>query len=121
MANKSKQRIAVAMVGEIKVGDQKMVDVDGKSIGIFNVNGEHVAVLDVCPHELAPVCRGRVTGTTLVSVPGEPLKWGRENEILVCPWHGWEFDLKTGDALADKRRLRTYPVTVEEGQVLIEV
>jgi len=121
MANKGKQKVVVATSDEIAVGGRKLVEIDGKSIGIFNVNGDYVAVLNVCPHELAPICQGRVTGTTFASTPGEPLKWGREGEILACPWHGWEFDLKTGNALADKRHLRMYPVTVEDGSVLVEV
>lgn len=116
-----KQRVMVAGVGEVAPGARKLVAVDGRSIGIYNVRGEYVAVLNVCPHELAPVCMGRVTGTTLPSKPGEPLKWGREGEILACPWHGWEFDLTTGRALADKRRLRLYPVTVKDGEIWIEV
>lgn len=121
MANKGKQKVAVAQVNELPVGERKVVDVDGKSIGVFNVNGDYVAVLNVCPHELAPVCLGRVTGTTLPSTPGEPLQWAREGEILACPWHGWEFDLKTGQALADKRHLRMYSVCVEDGVVFVEV
>ena len=103
----------VATVAELPPGSRKIVEVEGRSIGIFNVNGRYVAVLNVCPHELAPVCRGRVGGTTLPSAPGEYC-WGREGEILACPWHGWEFDLLTGKALADPRkRLRLYPVRVE--------
>lgn len=87
----------------------------GKSIGLFNVDGVLRAVLNVCPHELAPVCLGRVGGTTLPSAPGEYL-WGREGEILACPWHGWEFDLLTGECLTDRRRLRLYDVQVQTGQ-----
>ncbi len=108
----------VAKVVEIPPGERKIVEVDGRSIGIFNVNGTFVAVLNVCPHEAGPVCRGRVSGTTLPSQPGE-FHWGREGEILACPWHGWEFDLLTGKALADKRRLRLYPVTVEDDVILV--
>ena len=108
----------VADAGDIPPGARKIVEVDGRSIGVFNVNGTLVAVLNVCPHELAPVCRGLVRGTTLPSAPGE-FRWGREGEILTCPWHGWEFDLLTGAALADKRRLRRYPVTVEDGAIFI--
>jgi nitrite reductase/ring-hydroxylating ferredoxin subunit len=55
------------------------------------------AVLNVCPHEVAPVCLGGVRGTALASMPGE-YTWGREGVILACPWHGWEFDLLTGRA-----------------------
>jgi 3-phenylpropionate/trans-cinnamate dioxygenase ferredoxin subunit len=97
----------------------KLVEVKQHSIGIFNVNGEFVAALNVCPHELAPVCRGRLGGTTLPSAPGE-YRWGRQGEILACPWHGWEFDLLTGRALADPRvRLRLYSVIVEEDTIFI--
>ena len=113
--------IAVATVGEIPVGERKIVEVDDKSIGVFNVNGTFVAVLNVCPHELAPICRGRVGGTTLPSPPGE-FRWGREGEILACPWHGWEFDLLTGEPLAkDRRRLKRYPVTVENDTIYVSL
>ena len=109
----------VARASEIAPGGRKLVEVDGRSIGVFNVHGTFVAVLNVCPHELAPVCLGAVRGTTLASLPGEYC-WGREGEILVCPWHGWEFELRTGEALADKRkRLRLYPVTVREDTVYV--
>ena len=55
----------------------------------------------------------------MVSEPGE-YRWGREGEILACPWHGWEFDLLTGEALVDRRkRLRLYPVTVRDDTVYV--
>lgn len=115
------QRWPVARLEEIRPGECTLVHVKQRSIGLFNVNGTIVAVLNVCPHELAPVCRGRVGGTTLPSRPGA-YRWGREGEILACPWHGWEFDLLSGRALADPRvRLRLYTVTVEDDTVFIEL
>ena len=111
----------VAPASTIPPGTRTVVEIAGRSIGIFNVHGTFVAVLNVCPHELAPVCRGPVRGTTLASLPGE-YTWGREGEILACPWHGWEFDLLTGKALADpRRRLRRYPVTVRDGMIYVTV
>jgi nitrite reductase (NADH) small subunit len=84
---------------------------------VFNVHSTFVALLNVCPHELAPVCLGAVQGTALASEPGEYC-WGREGEILACPWHGWEFDLLTGRALADtSKRLHLYLVVVREDMV----
>jgi 3-phenylpropionate/trans-cinnamate dioxygenase ferredoxin subunit len=113
--------VAVAKAGEIPPGSRRLVEVAGRAIGVFNVHGTFVAVLNVCPHELAPVCLGHVRGTTLVSEPGE-YRWGREGEILACPWHGWEFDLLTGKALVDRRkRLRIYPVTVRDDTVYVLV
>jgi 3-phenylpropionate/trans-cinnamate dioxygenase ferredoxin subunit len=110
----------VAKVGEIAPGERKIVDVAGRSIGLFNVKGQIIAVLNVCPHELAPVCLGRLGGTTMPSPVGE-FRWGREGEILACPWHGWEFDLLTGEALADTRRLRLYPVSVEDDTIFVTI
>lgn len=109
----------VARASEIPPGERCLVEVKGHSIGLFNVGGTFVAALNLCPHELAPVCRGRVGGTTLPTPPGE-YRWGREGEILACPWHGWEFDLLTGRALIDERvRIRRYPVTVTDDVVSI--
>lgn len=111
----------VARVGELAPGERKLVEIRKHSIGLFNVNGEYIAALNMCPHELAPVCKGRVSGTTLPSQPGEFI-WGREGEILACPWHGWEFDLLTGQMLADERvRIRRYPVTVQGDDIFIKV
>ncbi len=111
---------AVARVDEISPGARKLVEVAGKSLGIFNVHGTYVAVLNICPHAYAPICQGRVGGTTLPSSPGE-FKWGREGEMLFCPWHGWEFDLLTGRTLVDKRRLRRYRVYSEDGMIYVDL
>lgn len=112
----------VAKVGDLAPGERKLVEVKKHSIGLFNVNGRFVAALNMCPHELAPVCRGRLGGTTIASRPGE-YRWGREGEILRCPWHGWEFDLTDGGrALADPRvRVRLYPVVVQDDTVFIRL
>lgn len=105
-------------VADLPPGAQKIIEIDGRSIGLFNVKGNYRAVLNVCPHEMAPVCRGQVRGTTLLSAPGQ-YTWGREGEILACPWHQWEFDLLTGLCLVDKRRLLLFPVEVEDGMLYV--
>jgi len=111
--------IRVAAIDELPPGAKRMVQAGQRVIGVYNVGGTYVAVLNACPHELAPICLGRVDGTTLVSKPGE-WRWGREGEILVCPWHGWEFDLLNGGrCLTDPRALRTYPVEVRDGAVWV--
>lgn len=113
------RRWPVCGVEELPPGVRRFVEVKGRSVGVFNVGGEFVAVLNLCPHELAPVCLGRVGGTTLPSAPGE-WRWGREGEILACPWHGWEFDLRTGRSLPDSTiRLRRYPVEIADGVVCV--
>ena len=115
-----RRRYVAARTGQIPSGGRLIVELDGRSIGIFHVHGRYVAVLNICPHEFAPVCLGRVDGTTLPSSPGEWI-WGREGEILACPWHGWEFDLLTGACLTDKRRLHMYEVNVEDDEIIVMI
>ena len=113
------KRTVVGTVNEIPPGECKIVDVEGRQIGIFNVGGEFHAVRNICPHQFAPVCLGEVQGTTLPSAPGE-LVWGKEGQVLICPWHGWEFDLMTGRSLFDpKVSLKTYPVEVDGAEVIL--
>lgn len=90
----------------------------GVPIGLFRLEDEIVAWRDVCPHEAAPVCRGTVTGTRVQSAVQE-YRYGRHQEILRCPWHGWEFDLATGRhlALGSGARLRRHPIEVRDGAV----
>ena len=109
-------RHVVARVGELPPGERRIVEVEGRSIGVFNVHGEYYALRNTCPHQGAPLCLGDVQGTAAPSRPGEYI-WEREGEILRCPWHGWEFDLKTGRSIFNphKMRVRSYEVSVAAG------
>jgi len=113
-------RRRVASADELPETGGLIVEVDGVEIGIFRVGRELVAWRNVCPHMAAPVCRGSVAGTTLPSRVYE-YEYGREGEILQCPWHGWEFDLLTGRHLVDgsRARLRRYPVELEDDGVYV--
>lgn len=104
----------ICPTADLPVGERKIVEIDGKSIGVFNVNGDYHAIRNACPHQLAPLCVGKVSGTTLPSEPGE-FNYGRENEIIRCPWHGWEFDITTGRSVFNPHRcrVRSFKVTVE--------
>ncbi|TVY07524.1 Rieske (2Fe-2S) protein [Paenibacillus cremeus] len=129
----------IASTNEILPGQKKIVSLEGISIGVFNVNGAYFAIKNSCPHQQAPLCVGKVSGTTLPSKPGEFL-YGREGEVIRCPWHGWEFDLTNGHSLFDPNRcwvktyevevgqveeeipkLETYPVDVEEERVIVTI
>ncbi len=98
-----------------------IVEIDGKSVGVFKIGDRLYAVRNVCPHKQAPLCRGTVGGTMLPSRPGE-LEFGLEDRVLKCPWHGWEFDLETGQCLfgVSGRRVKTYPVRADEGHIYVE-
>lgn len=107
----------IGRVSELTPGERRIVEVDGRSIGVFNVHGQFYALRNRCPHQGAPLCLGAIKGMALPSQPGE-YRWGREGEILRCPWHGWEFDLMTGRSIFNPHRMhvRTYEVTVEAGE-----
>src|SRR2546421_12505599 len=104
----------VATLKEILPGGRKIVEIAGRSIGVFNVGGEFFALRNRCPHQRGPLCSGRLSGSVVSPKPGE-YEYVRDGEILRCPWHGWEFDLRTGQSWFDPAgtRVRTYPVTVE--------
>ena len=111
----------VCKIGELRPGERKIVELDGKSVGVFNVGGRYYALLNYCPHKGGALCQGPVTGTALPTDKYEYV-YGREGAILRCAWHGWEFDITTGESLVDPRtRARTYPVTIENGDIIVLV
>jgi nitrite reductase (NADH) small subunit len=83
-------------------GERRIVTVSGRSVGIFNVGGRFYALHNRCPHHGAPLCAGRIGGTTAGTGGGE-IHQVRDGEILRCAWHGWEFEIATGRMLADPR------------------
>jgi nitrite reductase/ring-hydroxylating ferredoxin subunit len=107
-------RYIVATVEEIPPGGRKIVEVAGRSIGVFNLNGEFFALRNRCPHQGGPLCAGSLGGLIVSSGPGE-YHYSRAGEMLRCPWHGWEFDIRTGQSWFDpaRVRVRSYQVTVE--------
>src|SRR5215216_3964785 len=114
-------RHVVGSVSEVPPGERKIVEVEGRSIGVFNVHGTFYALRNTCPHQGGPLCLGSIRGMTMPSAPGEYV-WAREGEILRCPWHGWEFDLTTGRAIFDpnRTRVKSYPVEVNVEELQAE-
>lgn len=112
-------RHVVARAGEIAPGERKLVTVGGRSIAIFNVGGEFLALRNRCPHQGAPLCAGELFGVLESTQPGEYVH-RRPGEMVRCPWHGWEFDLRTGRSWFDpeRTRVRSYPVTVRRGGIV---
>ncbi|MEX0654849.1 MAG: Rieske (2Fe-2S) protein [Phycisphaeraceae bacterium] len=107
--------LPVCPVHDLPPGHRRLVTAPGNiSIGVFNVNGRFYALRNICPHRKAPLCRGQVTGRVTSSGPGDAQMHGSD-QILRCPWHGWEFDITTGESVFNphKVRVKTYPVTVE--------
>jgi nitrite reductase/ring-hydroxylating ferredoxin subunit len=114
-------RHIVANVDEIPAGQRRLVSVNGREIGIFNVNGEFFAVGNRCPHEGASLCKGRLVGLVEAAEPGS-YRFSRRDELIRCPWHGWEFDLRTGKSWCepDRTKVKSYDLVVESGKALVE-
>ncbi|WP_027092792.1 Rieske (2Fe-2S) protein [Cohnella thermotolerans] len=107
---------------EALVPGQKMaVQVGKRSVVLVRMgNGDYSALMDTCPHQGAKLSDGELTGTTLPSGVGEYV-YGKEAAVLRCPWHRWEFDVTSGQALFEDRRacVKHFEVTIEDGNVVI--
>ena len=127
----------VAAAREIPPGGRKLVTVKGRPIAIFNIGGEYFGLLNRCPHQGGSLVDGKLIGLVEAGAPGE-YRYCRRGEILRCPWHGWEFDIRTGQSCTDPEKIKarhydvavepgeklmaeTFPVTVEEEYVVVEV
>jgi nitrite reductase (NADH) small subunit len=109
----------VCRVEELPPGGSHIVDIGKFGVAVYNVKGELYALNNRCPHEGAQLGLGPVTGT-VVSVGPHERSYCREGEIVRCPWHGWEFDIRTGETLwGSRKRAQAYPVWVEKGCVFV--
>jgi nitrite reductase/ring-hydroxylating ferredoxin subunit len=97
--------VRVCHTSEVKAGCGKSVEVAGKAIGIFNVDGKFYAINDVCGHRGGPLAEGELEGTT-----------------VICPWHGWRYNVTTGEnELLPSLPTEKYEVKVENDDILVEL
>ena len=112
-------KYVVASVNEIPPGHRKVVEIARRSIGVFNVKGNFYAIRNKCPHAGGPMCEGVTSGLVRSDQPGV-YDYIMRGEIIRCPWHGWEFEIATGQSWFDpeKNKVRAYPTSVEPGELL---
>lgn len=97
--------VKVAEAREVLIGRSKVVEVEGRRIVVFNVDGTFAAAEDECPHLQAPLGEGAF-----------------KDGIVKCPWHDWTFDPLSGECLlVPHERLCTYPVRVDGGDILVDI
>jgi 3-phenylpropionate/trans-cinnamate dioxygenase ferredoxin component len=93
----------IAEAAEVAEGQGRVVDVAGRTLALFNVEGKFYAIDNACPHRGGPLGEGDVEGA-----------------IVTCPWHAWRWDVTTGsNANNPAVRVACYPVTVEQGSVFV--
>lgn len=95
--------VKVASLSELAKGAAKAVEINGKSIALFNVDGTVYATDNTCLHQGGPLGEGTLEGDT-----------------ITCPWHMWQYSVRTGENLEDSLlKLETYPVQVEGDDIKV--
>ena len=111
----------VGALDDFAEGTLRIVGVNGREVGIVRWNGDLHAIHNLCTHQSGPVCAGILSGRLTAMRPGE-MELDAATPILACPWHGWEFDVRSGRALHDaQHRLRKFPVRIAGGRVLVDI
>ena len=97
--------VKVATTNDLKPGGTKVVNVDGTDVALFNVDGEFFAINNTCLHKGGPLGEGFLEG-----------------EVVSCPWHGWRYNVKTGqNVIFPSAKVATYAVKIEGDNVLVSL
>ncbi len=98
-------KVRVASADELHEGKGVVVDVEGSRLAVFRHQGEFFALDETCPHRGGPLHEGMV-----------------QEGVLACPWHLWQFDLKTGVSPVNPlSKVRRYRVWLEENELFVEL
>lgn len=119
-------RYEVAEVEAIRRAGFVIYTVEGNEIGVFAIGDAFYAWRNRCPHAAAPVCEGAVCESDRRLPVVEAISPASECDgrimTIKCPWHGWEFDLRTGQHIASENvKLQGYRVEVENGYVYVYI
>ena len=97
--------VKVCTAGEVKTGCGKSIEINGKAVGVFNVDGKFYAINDVCGHRGGPLAEGELDGTT-----------------VICPWHGWRYNVTTGEnELIPALPTEKFEVQLQGDDVLVDL
>lgn len=115
-------RIVAGRVQDFAPGERRIVKVGRRSIGVFRVGERFYAINNHCPHQGGPLCLGRTVPWAVADAPGQPRLADDERVLVACPWHGWEYELATGQSFLGPGEppVRRYRVSVEDGGSLGE-
>ncbi|MGE0242138.1 MAG: Rieske (2Fe-2S) protein [Parvibaculaceae bacterium] len=110
-----------AQIDEIGPGQRKLVKVNGRDIVVFNVDGSFYALNNRCPHQGASLCDGLLTVAVTSREPGS-YDFDAARQVIRCPWHAWEFDIRTGRSFCEPNRfrVRSFKTEVESGAKLLD-
>ncbi len=118
--------VLVDEVAQLKHGDRRLLTNGRLEIGVFRIHDEFHAFLNYCPHQGGPICQGKVMPCVVESL-GEDrkslgMKWSEDEFHIVCPWHGYEFDMRTGAHPGSAAtRIRKFETKVVDGRLYVVV
>lgn len=101
-------------------GSRVIAEVAGNEIAVFRLDGEFYALSNYCVHQAGPLCEGAVTGKWTIDDDGWGWQYDESEKCVMCPWHGWTFDIDTGTNIADSRySVPSYEVEVDGEGVFV--
>jgi nitrite reductase/ring-hydroxylating ferredoxin subunit len=113
----------VGKASEFKDGDRQIIRIGEDEIGIFKHEGAYYAYSNFCLHQGGPACEGLTIARVEERLDCEKRSMGlhfTDDMNFVCPWHGYEYDMKTGEHVADRRvKLRKYDVIEKGGDIYV--
>ncbi len=97
--------VKVANVSQVPPGTSIVVEAQGQELAVFNVDGQCFCIDNYCPHSGGPLGEGELDG-----------------DVVICPWHAWEFNVRTGQMTFSQHVcVTTFPCKIEDGAIWVEV
>jgi len=122
----SPKQVVIGRASAFPDPGRQIVVLDGAEIGVFCVNGLFTAFENVCPHMGGPVCQGKIIPRVQEVIAEDKtslgLAFSKDQTNVACPWHGYEFDVRTGQHQGNSHvRLRTVKIDVVDGDLVLMV
>ena len=116
----------IGLISEFKDREKKVFILNDNEVGVFRMGNEFFAYKNICPHQGGPVCQGRLYSLVKENLDKKKQSQGRlydkNNLNIVCPWHGLEFDVRTGQHPGNPSlKLESFPVKVDREDVYVTI
>ena len=104
-ASEPQRKVEAGRVEDLPPGNCKTIELSAdRELALYNVNGEFYATENFCPHKGAPLAEGILC-----------------EHVIECDWHGWQFDVRSGECLTVRETIETYSVVIEDGLIKVVV
>tara|TARA_A200000113_G_scaffold219694_1_gene228775 strand:- start:473 stop:844 length:372 start_codon:yes stop_codon:yes gene_type:complete len=120
------QTYRIGTVSDFEEGTKKIFNLGENEVGVFRLGEKFYAWNNICPHQGGPVCQGRLYPRVRENLDENKKSHGRlydeDNLNIVCPWHGLEFDVRTGKHPGNEEiALDPFPIQIDGGEIYVIV